>query len=185
MNLIILDRDGTINEDSDDYIKSPDEWIPLPGSIEAIGRLTRAGYRVVVATNQSGIARGLYDMDTLNRINTRMINAAKDHGGEIVGIFFCPHGPDDNCECRKPKSGLFTEIAARLKTNLSGVYSVGDSERDVIAAREGGAIPVLVRTGKGERTLAKPEKDAFEGVPVFDDLAAFTDSLLNGKLKAT
>ncbi|MEE8387741.1 MAG: D-glycero-beta-D-manno-heptose 1,7-bisphosphate 7-phosphatase [Acidiferrobacterales bacterium] len=184
MNLIILDRDGTINEDSDDYIKSPDEWIPLPGSVEAIGRLTRAGYRVVVATNQSGIARGLYDMDTLNRIHTKMINAARDHGGEIDGIFFCPHGPDDHCDCRKPKPGLFTEIATRLKTNLGGVYAVGDSESDVTAASEGGAIPVLVRTGKGERTLAKPEKDAFEGVPVFDDLAAFTDSLLNGKLKA-
>lgn len=184
MNLIILDRDGTINEGSDNYIKSPDEWIPLPGSIEAIGRLTRARYRVVVATNQSGIARGLYDMDTLNRIHTKMISVAKDHGGEIDGIFFCPHGPDDHCDCRKPKPGLFTEIATRLKTNLNRVYAVGDSERDIIAAREGGAIPVLVRTGKGERTLENTDKEILEGVPVFDDLAAFTESLLNGKLKA-
>ncbi len=184
MNLIILDRDGTINEDSDDFIKSPDEWIPIPGSIEAIGRLTRAGFRVVVVTNQSGIARGLYDMNTLNRIHTKMINAVKDHGGKIDSIFFCPHGPDDNCECRKPKSGLFAEIQTRLKTNLSGIYAVGDSERDIVAARNGGAIPVLVRTGKGERTLEKPELESLEGVPVFDDLAAFTDSLLNGKLKA-
>lgn len=183
MKLIILDRDGTINQDSDDYIKSPDEWIPIPGSIEAIGKLTRAGYRVVVATNQSGVSRGLYNMDTLNHIHAKMINETKDHGGEIDGIFFCPHGPDDHCDCRKPKPGLFNEIAARLKTNLSGIYAVGDSERDVIAARDGGAIPVLVRTGKGERTLAKPEKDSLEGVPVFDDLASFTDSLLNGKLK--
>ncbi|MFV1997794.1 MAG: D-glycero-beta-D-manno-heptose 1,7-bisphosphate 7-phosphatase [Acidiferrobacterales bacterium] len=184
MNLIILDRDGTINEDSDDYIKSPDEWIPLPGSIEAIGRLTRAGYRVVVATNQSGVSRGLYDMDMLNHINTRMINAVRDHGGEIDGIFFCPHGPDDHCDCRKPKPGLFNEIATRLKTNLSGIYSVGDSERDIVAARQGGAVPVLVRTGKGEGTLANADKENLEGVPVFDDLAAFTDSLLNGKLKS-
>ncbi len=185
MNLIILDRDGTINEDSNDFIKSPGEWIPLPGSIEAIGRLTRAGYRVVVATNQSGIARGLYDMDTLNRIHTKMILAAKDHGGKIDSIFFCPHGPDDQCDCRKPKSGLFKEIATRLKTNLNHVYAVGDSERDIIAARGGGALPVLVRTGKGERTLEKPEKECLEGVPVFDDLATFTDSLLNGKLKVS
>lgn len=183
MKLIILDRDGTINEDSDDFIKSPDEWVPLPGSIEAIGRLTRAGFRVVVVTNQSGIARGLYDMDMLNRIHTKMINAVKDHGGKIDSIFFCPHGPDDDCACRKPKPGLFNEIETRLKTNLSGIYAVGDSERDVIAARAGGAIPVLVRTGKGERTLEKSEHESVEGVPVFDNLAAFTDSLLSGKLK--
>lgn len=183
MKLIILDRDGTINQDSDNYIKSPDEWIPLPGSIEAIGRLTRAGYRVVVATNQSGIARGLYDMDTLNRIHIKMSNAVRDRGGEIDGIFFCPHGPDDDCDCRKPKPGLFTEIAARLKTNLNSVYAVGDSERDIVAARAGGAVPVMVRTGKGERTLEKSEKENLEGVPVFDDLAAFTESLLNEKLR--
>jgi D-glycero-D-manno-heptose 1,7-bisphosphate phosphatase len=137
-----------------------------------------------VATNQSGIARGLFDMDMLNRIHTKMSNAARDHGGEIDSIFFCPHGPDDNCECRKPRPGLFNEIASRLKTNLNSVYAVGDSERDVIAAREGGAVPVLVRTGKGERTLEKPGKESLEGVPVFDDLVAFTDSLLSGKLKA-
>ncbi len=183
MKLITLDRDGTINQDSDNYIKSPDEWIALPGSAEAIGRLTRAGYRVVVATNQSGIARGLYDMDMLNRIHIKMSNAVRDHGGEIDGIFFCPHGPDDGCDCRKPKPGLFTEIAARLKTNLNSVYAVGDSERDVVAAREGGAVPVMVRTGKGERTLENPEKENLEGVPVFDDLAAFTESLLNEKLR--
>jgi len=183
MNLIILDRDGTINYDSDDYIKSPQEWIPLPGSIEAIARLNRAGYKVVVATNQSGVARGYFDMDVLNRIHNKMLDAVRDHGGEIDGIFFCPHGPDDNCKCRKPKPGLFQEIEKRLNTNLAGAYAVGDSRRDIEAARAGGAIPILVRTGKGDRTLAKPEPQFLEGVPVFDDLGAFTDSLLSEKIK--
>lgn len=183
MNLIILDRDGTINEDSEDYIKSPDEWIPVPGSIEAIGRLSRADYQVVVATNQSGIARGMYDMDTLNRIHARMIEKVAEQGGQIDGIFICPHGPDDHCECRKPKPGLYIEIAKRLNTKLNGVYAVGDSARDVVAAREAGATPVLVRTGKGERTLSEPGPE-LEGVPIFDDLATFTDQLVTGRLKA-
>jgi D-glycero-D-manno-heptose 1,7-bisphosphate phosphatase len=183
MNLVILDRDGTINEDSDDYIKSPQEWIPVPGSIEAIGRLTRAGYKVVVATNQSGVARGYYDMDTLNRIHNKMLDAVRDHGGEIDGIFICPHGPDDKCKCRKPKPGLFEEIAKRLNTNLAGAYALGDSERDIVAARAGGATPIMVRTGKGERTLADPDNVIINGTPVFDNLAAFVDSLLSEKLK--
>jgi D-glycero-D-manno-heptose 1,7-bisphosphate phosphatase len=183
MNLVILDRDGTINYDSDDFIKSPQEWVPIPGSIEAIARLNRAGYKVVVATNQSGVARGYFDMDVLNRIHNKMIDAVRDHGGEIDGIFFCPHSPDDNCKCRKPKPGLYQEIAKRLNTNLTGAYAVGDSKRDIEAARTGGAIPVLVRTGKGERTLARPEPEFLEGVPVFDDLATFTDSLLSEKIK--
>ncbi len=183
MKLIILDRDGTINEDSDDYIKSPKEWIPIPGSIEAIGRLTRAGYKVVVATNQSGVARGYLDMDTLNRIHIKMLDAVRDHGGEIDAIFFCPHGPDDGCECRKPKPGLYKEVEKRLSTNLGGAFAVGDSERDIVAARAGGAIPIMVRTGKGERTLAKPDNEILNGTAVFDDLASFVESLLSSKLK--
>lgn len=149
MKLVILDRDGVINEDSDAYIKSPEEWNPIPGSLEAIARLNRHGYRVAVATNQSGVARGLFTLDTLARIHRRMLEAVRDKGGEIDAIFFCPHGPDDDCRCRKPAPGLYEEIADRLKTSLDNVYAIGDSERDLVAARAAGAQPVLVRTGKG------------------------------------
>ncbi len=180
MKLIVLDRDGVINEDSDAYIKSPEEWIPIAGSLEAIARLNRHGYRVVVATNQSGVARELFTLDTLARIHRRMLEAVRDKGGEIDAIFFCPHGPDDQCRCRKPAPGLFEEIADRLKTSFEDVYAVGDSARDLVAAKAVGARPALVRTGKGLRTLRKSKDLA--GVPVFDDLAAFTDALVTGRL---
>ena len=183
MKLVILDRDGVINHDSDEYIKSPEEWIPIAGSLEAIARLHRQGYKVIVATNQSGVGRGLYDMDMLGRIHARMLEAVRTKGGEIDAIFFCPHKPEDECDCRKPRPGLMMEIAERLKVNLAGVYAVGDSERDVQAARAVAARPVLVRTGKGKRTLKKSK--LLTDVPVFDDLAAFADSLLTGKLPAS
>lgn len=183
MKLVILDRDGVINYDSDEYIKAPEEWIPIPGSLEAIARLHREGYKVVVATNQSGVGRGLFDMDTLAHIHAKMLEAVRAKGGEIDAIFFCPHKPEDNCGCRKPQPGLLQEIAERLKVNLNGVYAVGDSERDVIAARLVAARPVLVRTGKGKRTLKKSKLLA--DVPVFEDFAAFTDDLLTGKLPAS
>lgn len=176
MKLIILDRDGVINRDSDDYIKSPEEFIPLPGSLEAIARLHQAGYYVVVATNQSGIARGYFDIDTLNRMHEKLCQLLAAHGGRIDGIFYCPHGPDDHCECRKPKPGLFLDIKARFKNVLQDVPAVGDSLRDVQAARAVGARPILVRSGKGERTLAKGE--GLEGVSVYDDLAACVEELL-------
>ncbi len=182
MRLIILDRDGVINHDSDAYIKSPDEWIPIPGSLDAIARLHQEGYQIVVATNQSGVARGMFDMDMLNRIHLKMLDAVRHKGGEIHAIFLCPHGPQDNCRCRKPAPGLFEDIAERLKVNLAGVYAVGDSGRDLIAARAVNALPVLLRTGKGARTLEKGEH--LEGVPVFEDLAAFVDHLLAGRLSA-
>jgi D-glycero-D-manno-heptose 1,7-bisphosphate phosphatase len=182
MKLVILDRDGVINVDSDEYIKSPEEWIALPGSLEAIARLHREGYRVVVVTNQSGVARGLFDSDTLMRIHAKMIEAVRAKGGEIDSIFLCPHGPDDGCRCRKPLPGLFEQVADRLNVQLQGVYAVGDSERDVLAARAMTARPVLVRTGKGKRTQRKSEQ--LEGVPVYDDLAAFTVALLAGELPA-
>lgn len=182
MKLVILDRDGVINHDSDEYIKSPEEWVPIPGSLEAIARLHREGYKVVVATNQSGVGRGLFDMNMLCRIHTKMLEAVRAKGGEIDAIFFCPHRPEDNCRCRKPQPGLFQEITERLKVNLNGVYSVGDTERDVIVARLVSARPVLVRSGKGKRTLKKSK--ILEDVPVFDDLAAFADNLLSGKLPA-
>jgi D-glycero-D-manno-heptose 1,7-bisphosphate phosphatase len=180
MRLVILDRDGVINYDSVDYIKSLQEWRPIPGSLEAIARLHRAGYRVVVATNQSGIGRGLLSMDTLAAIHGRMLEQVRKQGGEIDAIFFCPHTPEDGCDCRKPAPGLFKEIAKRLQTNLVGVYVVGDAERDVLAARQVMASPVLVRTGKGAQTLK--QSTVVDGVPVFDDLAAFVDALLSGRL---
>ncbi|MDJ0955289.1 MAG: D-glycero-beta-D-manno-heptose 1,7-bisphosphate 7-phosphatase [Arenicellales bacterium] len=179
MRLVILDRDGVINQDSDDFIKSPEEWIPIPGSLEAIARLCRAEFRIVIITNQSGIARGKLTIDTLNRIHTRMLEHIHQKGGEIDAIMICPHGPDDNCECRKPKPGMFLELAQRLKINLSGVPAVGDSVRDVEAARAAKALPVLVRTGKGMRNakLLSASED-FDDVPVFEDLAAFANDLL-------
>ncbi len=180
MKLVIIDRDGVINHDSDAYIKSPDEWRPIAGSLEAIARLHREGYRVIVATNQSGVARGLFDMDMLAKIHAKMVEAVRAKGGEIDSIFFCPHGPDDGCRCRKPAPGQYEEIADRLKVSLDGVYAVGDSERDIEAARAVAARPVLVRTGKGERTL-RTSRNLGE-VPVFADLAAFVDGLLLGKL---
>lgn len=180
MSLIILDRDGVINEDSDEYIKSPDEFIPIPGSLEAIARLNHAGYTVLIATNQSGIARGYFDMDTLNQIHDKLKRLLNAYGGRIDGIFFCPHGPEDKCHCRKPKPGLYEEIAQRLNVTLDDVPAVGDSLRDLQAAQLVGAMPVLVRTGKGERTLAKGE--GLKGIPVFANLAAYVDHLLEGQL---
>lgn len=180
MKLIILDRDGVINEDSDAYIKSPDEFIPIPGSLEAIARLNHAGYLVMIATNQSGIARGYFTMDTLNQIHDKLKRLLNAYGGRFDGIFFCPHSPEDNCHCRKPKPGLYEEIAHRLHTDLTAVPVVGDSLRDLQAAQTVGAIPVLVRTGKGERTLANGE--GLHGIPVYADLAAYVDDLLEGKL---
>lgn len=176
MKLIILDRDGVINEDSDDFIKSPDEWQPVPGSMEAIARLTLNDYHIVVVTNQSGVARGLYDLDTLMRIHDKMHKLVGEAGGKIDAVLYCPHGPDDGCDCRKPKPGMFEEIGRRLNVDLTGVPAVGDSLRDLQAAQAVGAQPLLVRTGKGERTLQKPE--SIKGIPVFDNLAAVVDELL-------
>ena len=152
----------------------------IPGSLEAIARLKRAQYQVVIATNQSGVARGLFDMDILNTIHMKMIQGIRQRGAELDGIFFCPHGPDDGCDCRKPEIGLFEQIAERLKVNLSGAYAVGDSERDILAARKAGAQPVLVLTGKGKKTQQNSEQ--IKDVPVFKNLAEFTDSLLNEEI---
>ena len=186
--LVIVDRDGVINFDSDAYIKSVSEWVAIPGSLEALARLSRADYRVVVATNQSGIARGLYGMETLNRIHQKMAKALSEHGGRIDAIFFCPHGPDDGCHCRKPKPGLLHEISERLKVGLAGVPVVGDSLSDLKCADATGALPVLVKTGKGPRTWPKLEAAQAQGsllqTLVFDDLADFTESLLRGDLES-
>jgi len=171
MKLVILDRDGTINHDSDQYIKSPAEWKPIKGSLEAIARLTQAGWRVVVATNQSGIGRGLFDMATLNAIHDTMHRAVHQAGGRIDAIFFCPHAGDANCECRKPKPGMLLEIAKRMNVELDGVPMVGDSLRDLQAAAAAGARPVLVLTGKGRTTRDAGGLPA--GTVVVADLAAF------------
>ncbi|CAG1022757.1 D-glycero-D-manno-heptose 1,7-bisphosphate phosphatase [Patescibacteria group bacterium] len=150
---ILLDRDGVINHDSDAFIKSPDEWLPIKGSLEAIALLNAHGYQVVVVTNQSGVARGLFDEDTLKAIHAKMCRLVNDAGGKISAIYFCPHGADSLCECRKPKAGLLKQFALDFGVDLSGVPVVGDSLRDLQAANAVNALPVLVKTGKGERTL--------------------------------
>lgn len=176
MKLVILDRDGVINEDSDAFIKTPDEWKPVEGSLDAIARLSRAGWRVVVATNQSGLARGLFSMDTLNAIHTRMRRELAQAGGQLDAIFVCPHGPEDGCRCRKPAPGLFDDIARRYETSLRGVPAVGDSLRDLEAATAVGCSPWLVRTGKGLRTLEAGGLPP--GTQVRDSLSAIVDEWL-------
>jgi D-glycero-D-manno-heptose 1,7-bisphosphate phosphatase len=176
MKLIILDRDGVINYDSDQFIKSPEEWKPLPGSLEAIARLCQAGYRVVVATNQSGVGRGLFDMPTLNAIHEKMHKACAQAGGRIDAVFFCPHAADAGCSCRKPKSGMMEEIAERYSMPLDGVPAVGDSLRDLESSARLGAQPILVLTGKGKKTQAKGGLPF--GTVVYPDLAAFTLTLV-------
>ncbi len=175
MKFVILDRDGTINHDSDQYIKSPEEWKPIKGSMEAIARLTQAGYRIVVATNQSGIARGLFDMSTLNAIHDAMHRAVAQAGGRIDAIFFCPHAADSDCECRKPRPGMPLEIGRRFNVPLDEVYMVGDAVRDLQAAAAAGARPVLVLTGNGKKT--QDAGDLPRGTQVFADLAAFAEHL--------
>lgn len=175
MKLIILDRDGVINFDSDQFIKCPDEWKPIPGSLDAIARLTQLGYHIVVATNQSGVGRGLFDMDTLNAIHDKMIKSVAHAGGRIEAVFFCPHTNVDKCECRKPKPGMYVDIAARFNTALDGVVVVGDSTRDLVAAATVGAQPILVLTGKGKKTQIDPELP--RNTLVFANLAAVAESI--------
>ncbi len=179
MRLVILDRDGVINEDSDAYVKTAAEWRPIPGSLEAIARLNHAGWRVVVATNQSGVARGLFTMEQLNAIHQRLHAELGRLGGQLDGIYFCPHGPDDGCNCRKPAPGLLREIAARHGVALAGLPCIGDSLRDLEAARAVGANPILVRTGKG--LDAEKRLPASWGVVVHDDLGAAALALIEGE----
>jgi len=187
MALVILDRDGVINFDSDDYIKSPDEWRPIPGSLEAIARLCRAKFRVVLATNQSGIGRGLFDVDMLNQIHQKMITQVQEKGGKIDAIFFCPHTSEDHCICRKPKPGLLLEASKRLRVPLKGIPFVGDSDTDVEAALAVGAQPVLVKTGDGRatraaRSIRDQEPKSAAHVSVYADLAAFVAALLDRRV---
>jgi len=178
IKLIVLDRDGVINHDSDQFIKSPEEWRPIPGSLEAIARLNHAGYRVAVATNQSGISRGLFDMATLNAIHEKMHRALALVGGRVDALFYCPHSADSQCECRKPRAGMLREIALRFGVDMTSVPCVGDSLRDLVAAAEVGAPPILVLTGKGELTLRKG--DLPPNVAIYPDLAFAASALLAG-----
>ena len=175
MKLIVLDRDGVINFDSDQFIKSPDEWRPIPGSLEAIARLNESGWRVVVASNQSGVGRGLFDMDTLNAINEKMTKTLAQVGGRLDAIFFCPHAADSTCDCRKPKPGMFQQIAERFNVDMRGVPVVGDSLRDLQAGVAVGCTPFLVLTGKGVKTQADPALPP--GTQIFPDLAAVAAQL--------
>ncbi len=184
VKLVILDRDGTINADSDEYIKSPDEWEPLPGSLEAIARLNHAGWHVVVASNQSGLGRGLFDVASLNAIHMKMHKAVAAQGGRIDAVFYCPHSPDDHCHCRKPQPGLFEQIGERYGIALAGVAATGDSVRDPQAAAAAGCDPHLVLTGKGavwrhQVGAGQPLPAEFPpGTVVHEDLAAFASFLL-------
>ena len=180
MKLVVLDRDGVINEDSDNYIKSPDEWHPIPGSLEAIASLNQSGYRVVVATNQSALARGLLRIQDLNAIHRKMYEQLEKIGGHVDGIFFCPHGPNDNCKCRKPKPGLLEQASDRFYSNSREMLFIGDSLTDLEAAEQFGTHSVLVLTGKGEdsREKLKDRRD----IPIFRDLSEVVKSLLNKTL---
>ncbi len=176
MKLIVLDRDGVINHDSAAYIKSPAEWRPIPGSLNAISRLNQAGFHVIVATNQSGIGRGFFDMVTLNAIHDKMHKALAQAGAHVDAVYFCPHAAADNCPCRKPKPGMLEDIAHRLNTPMAGVPVVGDSIRDLQAAAAVGAQPLLVLTGNGKKTQRAGELPP--GARVFADLAAVVDALV-------
>lgn len=182
MKLLILGRDGVINESHADGVSSPEQFQPIPGSLEAIGRLTRAGYVIVLITYQPGVARGDFSLDMLNRIHVMMIDRLREYGGQIEAIFLCTHAESEQCACRRPASGLLEEIAQRFNTQLAAVFAVGDGFEDVMAAQKVGARPALVRTGGGEAALALPAPE-LDGVPVFDDLASFAEQLLNGVLE--
>ncbi|MBL1276527.1 MAG: D-glycero-beta-D-manno-heptose 1,7-bisphosphate 7-phosphatase [Ectothiorhodospiraceae bacterium] len=186
--LVILDRDGVINQDSDKFIKSVQEFVPIAGSLEAIATLNRAGYRVVIATNQSGLARGLFDLATLEAMHDKLQQLLIVAGGHIEGIFYCPHGPAAGCDCRKPLPGLLQQIAAQYEVSLVDVPVIGDSMRDLQSAFAVGARPILVRTGKGERTLAALRKPSSEinvrELPVYKDLAAAANAVVAGEVRA-
>ena len=179
IKLVILDRDGTINEDRDDYVKSPEEWVPLPGALEAIARLNHAGWHTVVATNQSGLGRGTFDMATLNAMHVKMNQLLAKQGGRIDAVFFCPHAPEDACGCRKPLPGLFEQIGERFGVDLRTTHVVGDTPRDLQAGAAVGCQPHLVLTGKAQGLRGKPLPEGYpEGTRVHQDLSAFADWLI-------
>ncbi|HVB25037.1 MAG TPA: D-glycero-beta-D-manno-heptose 1,7-bisphosphate 7-phosphatase [Gammaproteobacteria bacterium] len=176
MNLVILDRDGVINFDSDAYIKTPDEWRPIPGSLDAIARLHQTGFTLVVASNQSGVGRGLIKLPDLEAINSKMLAAIEAAGGKLAGFFYCPHVPDDHCDCRKPKPGLLRQIEKRFGVTVKGMPAIGDSLRDLEAAQIVGARAILVRTGNGEQTLKQLTTP--ENIEIYTDLAAAATQII-------
>jgi len=175
--LVVLDRDGVINRDSSEFVKTAEEWVPLDGSIEAIASLSRAGFAVVVASNQSGLARGLFDLGALTAMHTKMQDLVASAGGHVDHIVYCPHGPDDDCDCRKPKPGLLLQIAEHFDTTLTGTPVIGDSLRDIQAAASVGARPILVRTGNGVKSEESLPSE-LSTTEVYDDLAAAVRALL-------
>jgi D-glycero-D-manno-heptose 1,7-bisphosphate phosphatase len=182
--LIILDRDGVINQDRDDYVKSAEEWIPIPGSLAAISRLSNSGYKIAIATNQSGLGRGLYRPDDLKAMHEKMTTMLTAHGGVIHAIAYCPHLPDDHCDCRKPGIGLVRDIEKQLGQLAANAFFVGDKLSDIETAIRAGCIPVLVRTGKGRKTEEKLQARRYPyQVMIFDDLATFTEALLSDSIK--
>ena len=179
MKLVILDRDGTLNQDRSDYIKSPEEWVPLPGALEAVARLNHAGWHVVIASNQSGLGRGLFDVSTLNAMHAKMHKLLATVGGRVDAVFYCPHAPDEGCQCRKPEPGLFEQVGERYGLDLRSVPTVGDSARDVLAGVAAGCEPHLVLTGKGAAYRGRSLPEIFpKATRVHADLAAFADFLL-------
>jgi len=183
MKLVILDRDGTINEDRDDYVKSADEWVPIPGALEAIARLNHAGWHVVIATNQAGIGRGLFDMAALNEMHLKMNSMLARVGGRVDAVFFCPHAPEDGCDCRKPLPGLFHQIAQRYGMKLDAVPVVGDSLRDLQAGVAAGCPPHFVRTGKGallDEAALNALLQQVPGTQVHANLVAFVEHFAHG-----
>ena len=179
MKLVILDRDGTINSDSDDFVKTPEEWLPLPGALEAIARLNHAGWHVVIASNQSGLGRGLFDVASLNAIHAKMNKMLAALGGRVDAVFYCPHSPEESCNCRKPLPGLFEQIGARFGVPLKGVPTAGDSLRDLLAGAAAGCEPHLVLTGKSAQYRGGvPPEGLPPGTLVHQDLSAFADFIL-------
>ncbi|MFT4826460.1 MAG: D-glycero-D-manno-heptose 1,7-bisphosphate phosphatase [Halioglobus sp.] len=183
MPLLILDRDGVINEDSDTYVRNLEQWLPIPGSIEAIAKLSLAGFTIAVATNQSGLARGYFSLDDMTEIHRELNRLVEERGGKIAGVFYCPHLPGSGCNCRKPATGLLQAIERDLNVSAAGAYFVGDSLKDLQAAQRYGCLPVLVETGKGRQTLASirgphPEINGPENISVYADLAAAGDAIL-------
>ena len=188
MKLVILDRDGVINRDSDQFVKSADEWQPIEGSIEAIARLSQAGFTVCVATNQSGLGRGLFSLQDLEAMHQKMQQLVEDAGGTIEGIFYCPHHPDDNCDCRKPKAGLITAIEKHFGCCATGSYTIGDSLRDLQAGLKKQCLPILVKTGKGEKTLhsiREKKITALQTLPVYAHLAEAADAIIRQHVTGT
>lgn len=175
--MLILERDGVINEEPEEFVASPADWQPIPGSVEAIARANSAGYHVVIASNQPGLAQGRFDIDTLNAIHQRMFTELSVAGGHVDAVFFCPHAPQDKCQCRKPQPGMLLEIGTRFHADLQDVQVIGNSLGDIQAARAAGAQPVLVRTGKWQQTMQ--HKQELVGVSVYENLAAAVDALLS------